>query len=114
MKNIIRISIISLILILSSCSNKQSIEYLLDLSEIADINYGNTIDGDSLYWIIYEEWYNDCKRHLLYIDKETYDSLEIVLEQFQKADLSERDSLNKTHEFKLIKDSEGLHLCSIR
>ena len=114
MKNIIRISIISLILILSSCSSKQSTEYLLNLSEVADISYGSTTDGDSLYWIIYEEWHNDCKRHLLYIDKETYDSLEVALGQFQKADLSERDSLNKTHEFKLIKDSEGLHLCSIR
>ena len=114
MRNIIRISIMSLILILSSCSNRQSTEYLLDLSEVADINYGSTTDGDSLYWIIYEEWHNDCKRHLLYIDKETYDSLEVVLEQFQKAESIERDNLNKTHGFKLIKDSEGLHLCSIR
>lgn len=112
--NIIRISMMSLILILSSCSNRQSTEYPLDLSEVADINYGSTIDGDSLYWIIYEEWHNDCKRHLLYIDKETYDSLEAVLEQFQKAELIERDSLNNTQGFKLIKDSEGLHLCSIR
>lgn len=114
MMNTIRISMMSLILILSSCSNRQSAEYLLDLSEVADINYGSTIDGDSLYWIIYEKWHNDCKRHLLYIDKETYDSLEVALEQFQKAESIERDSLNKTHGFKLIKDSEGLHLCSIR
>jgi hypothetical protein len=112
--NIIRISITSLILILSSCSNRQSTKYLLDLSEVAEINYGSTVDGDSLYWIIYEEWHNDCKRHLLYINKETYDSLEVTLKQFQKAELTERDSLNKTHGFKLIKDSEGLHLCSIR
>ncbi len=114
MRNIIRISIISLILILSSCTNRQSTEYLLDLSEVADINYGSTTDGDSLYWIIYEEWHSNCKRHLLYTDKETYDSLKVALEQFQKAKLVERDSLNKAHGFRLIKNSEGLHLCSIR
>jgi hypothetical protein len=113
MRNIINISIASLILILSSCI-KQSNEYPLDLSEIADINHGSTTDGDSLYWIIYEDWNNDSQRYLLYIDKETYDSLEFVVEQFQNADLQEKDSLNEVHGFTIIKDSGEPHLSSIR
>jgi hypothetical protein len=109
------IILVSLVAICSiSCRQSVHREFPMNLSEVVETNYGNTVDGDSMYWAIYEEWHNDCKRHLLYINKETYDSLEVVLEQFQKAESIERDSLNKTHGFKLIKDSEGLHLCSIK
>jgi hypothetical protein len=67
-----------------------------------------------MYWAIYEEWDNDCTRHLLYMNKETFDALELAVEKYNKAGLKERDSLNKKHEFTLLRDSEGLHMCSIR
>jgi hypothetical protein len=89
-------------------------EYPLDLADVVETGYGNTVDGDSMYWAIYEEWDNDCTRNLLYMDKETFDALESAVEEYNKAGLNERDSLNKKHEFTLLRDSEGLHLCSIR
>ena len=89
-------------------------EYSLDLADVVETGYGNTVDGDNMYWVIYEEWNNNSERHLLYTDKETFDSLERAVEHFNKFDIECRDSLNKLHGFKLIRDSEGLHLCSIR
>lgn len=88
-------------------------EYPLDLADVVETGYGNTVDGDNMYWVIYEEW-NNSERHLLYTDKETFDSLEKAVEHFNKFNIECRDSLNKLHGFKLIRDSEGLHLCSIR
>ena len=86
----------------------------LDLSNVVETGYGNTTDGDSMYWAIYEEWDNDCTRHLLYMNKETFDALELAVDEYNKAGLKERDSLNKKHKFTLLRDSEGLHMCSIR
>lgn len=97
-----------------SCSHRSSDEFRLDLADIVDTGYGNTTEGDSMCWAIYEELDNDCTRHLLYMNKETFDSLESAVEQFNKADLEKRDSLNNAHGFTLIRDSEGLHICSIR
>jgi hypothetical protein len=106
--------IILLILLMVSCIGKVSNEFMLDLAEVVETGYGNTVDGDSMYWAIYEEWDNDCQRHLLYMDKETYDSLESAVHRYNKADKDQKDSLNSTHGFILIRDSKGLHLSSIR
>lgn len=84
----------------------------MNLSEVVETGYGNTVDGDNMYWAIYEEWYNDCTRHLLYMDKETFDSLEKAVDIYNKLAPDDRDSYK--HGFKLIQDSEGLHICSIR
>ena len=109
------IAVSLLVICLTSCKNNYTTdEFRLDLSDVVDTGFGNTVDGDSMYWAIYEEWDNDCTRHLLYMDKETFDALETAVEEFNKAGLKERDSLNKKHEFTLLRDSEGLHLCSIR
>lgn len=99
---------------ITSCSNRQPNTFRLDLGEIVETGYGNTVDGDSMYWAIYEDWDNDCTRHLLYMDKETFDSLELCVEKFHKVDANTKDSLNNLHGFVLLRDSEGLHLCSIR
>lgn len=107
------ILVISLV-ILTSCSNSQQDTFKLDLADIVETGYSNTVDGDSMYWAIYEEWSHDCERHLLYMDRETFDSLESAVKKFHKAELEMRDSLNNTHGFTLLRDSEGLHLCSIR
>jgi len=107
------ILIISTVMIIS-CSSNQPNTLKLDLADVVETGYGNTVDGDSMYWAIYEEWSHDCKRHLLYMDKETFDSLESAVEEFHKADVNVRDSLNNLHGFTLLRDSEGLHLCSIR
>lgn len=112
---LIIIVISSLVTLLSGCkSNNYSQEIPLDLSDIVETGYGNTVDGDSMYWAIHEDWHNDCTRHLLYMDKETFDALESAVEEYNKAGLNERDSLNKKHKFTLLRDSEGLHMCSIR
>ena len=109
------ITISLLVFCLTSCKNKYtSTEFRLDLGDVVETGYGNTVDGDSMYWAIYEEWDNDCTRHLLYMDKETFDALESAVEEYNKAGLNERDSLNKKHKFTLLRDSEGLHMCSIR
>ena len=110
------IIIVSLLIIsLTSCKNKYTTtEFRLDLADVVETGCGNTVDGDSMYWAIYEEWDNDCTRHLLYMDKETFDALESVVEEYNKAGLNERDVLNKRHKFTLLRDSEGLHMCSIR
>lgn len=109
------ITISLLVIGLTSCKNKYtSTEFRLDLGDVVETGYGNTVDGDSMYWAIYEEWDNDCTRHLLYMDKITFDSLELAVEEFSKAGLEERDVLNSRHNFTLLRDSEGLHLCSKR
>ena len=109
------ITVSLLVIGLTSCKNKYTTtEFRLDLADVVDTGYGNTVDGDSMYWAIYEEWDNDCTRHLLYMDKETFDALEVAVEEFNKAGLKERDVLNNRHKFTLVRDSEGLHLCSIR
>ena len=109
-----RLILVIFTVILAGCSsNKQDI-FKLDLAKIVETGYGNTVDGDSMYWAIYEEWNYDCERHLLYMNKETFDSLESAVEKFHKAKLEMYDSLNNTHGFTLLRDSEGLHLCSIR
>ena len=109
------ITISLLVIGLTSCKNKYTTtEFRLDLADVVDTGYGNTVDGDSMYWAIYEEWDNDCTRHLLYMDKETFDALEVAVEEFNKAGLKERDVLNSRHNFTLLRDSEGLHLCSKR
>ena len=110
------IIIVSLLVIgLTSCKNKYTnTEFRLDLADVVETGYGNTVGGDSMYWAIYEEWDNDCTRHLLYMDKETFNALESAVEEYNKAGLNERDSLNNKHEFTLLRDSEGLHMCSIR
>ena len=109
------ITISLLVIGLTSCKNKYtSTEFRLDLADVVETGYGNTVDGDSMYWAIYEEWDNDCTRHLLYMDKITFDSLELAVEEFSKAGLEERDVLNNRHNFTLLRDSEGLHLCSKR
>ena len=107
------ILIISTVMIIC-CSSNQPNTFRLDLADVVETGYGNTVDGDSMYWAIYEEWSHDCQRHLLYMDKETFDSLESAIEEFHKADVSVRDSLNNLHRFTLLRDSEGLHLSSIR
>lgn len=105
--------LVSLITICSiNCRQSVPREFPMNLSEVVETNYGNTVDGDSMYWAIYEEWHNDCKRHLLYMDKETFDSLEKAVDKYHKLPIDERDTYN--HGFKLIQDSEGLHICSIR
>jgi hypothetical protein len=105
--------LVSLIAICSiSCRQSVPREFPMNLSEVVETNYGNTVDGDSMYWAIYEEWHSDCKRHLLYMDKETFDSLEKAVDKYHKLPVDERDTYN--HGFKLIQDSEGLHICSIR
>ena len=48
------------------------------------------------------------------MNKETFDALESAVEEYNKAGLKGRDSLNKKHEFTLLRDSEGLHMYSIR
>jgi len=112
---LIIIVISSLVTLLSGCkSNNYSQEIPLDLSDIVETGYGNTVDGDSMYWAIHEDWHNDCKRSLIYMDKETFDSLESAVDRFHKADIIHRDSLNIRHNFTLLRDSEGLHLRSIR
>lgn len=109
------ITISLLVIGLTSCKNKYtSTEFRLNLGDVVETGYGNTVDGDSMYWAIYEEWDNDCTRHLLYMDKITFDSLELAVEEFNKAGLEERDVLNSRHNFTLLRDSEGLHLCSKR
>lgn len=108
----ILVSLITICLV--SCKQPVPREFPMNLSEVVETNYGNTVDGDSMYWAIYEEWDNDCTRHLLYMNKETFDALELAVEKYNKAGLKERDSLNKKHEFTLLRDSEGLHMCSIR
>ena len=87
-------------------------KFELDLSNVVETGYGNTTDGDSMYWAIYEEWYDDSKRHLLYMNKETFDSLERAVVEYNKLPIEDRDSFE--HGFKLTEDSEGLHICSIR
>lgn len=107
------ITVSLLVIGLTSCKNKYTTtEFKLDLADVVETGYGNTVDGDSMYWAIYEEWHNDCKRHLLYMDKETFDSLEKAVDKYHKLPIDERDTYN--HGFKLIQDSEGLHICSIR
>ena len=109
------ITILLLVIGLTSCKNNYtSTEFRLDLGDVVETGFGNTVDGDSMYWAIYEEWDNDCTRHLLYMDKTTFDSLELAVEEFSKAGLTERDVLNSRHNFTLLRDSEGLHLCSKR
>ena len=109
------ITVSLLINCLTSCKNNNNLnEFRLDLANVIETGYGNTVDGDSMCWAIYEEWDNDCTRHLLYMNKETFDALELAVEKYNKAGLKERDSLNKKHEFTLLRDSEGLHMCSIR
>jgi hypothetical protein len=109
------ITVSLLVIGLTSCKNKcTTTEFRLDLADVVETGYGNTVDGDSMYWAIYEEWDNDCTRHLLYMDKETFNALELAVDKYNKAGLKERDSLNKKHEFTLLRDSEGLHMCSIR
>ena len=109
------ITVSLLVICLTSCKNNYTTdEFRLDLADVVDTGFGSTVDGDSMYWAIYEEWDNDCTRHLLYMDKETFDALEAAVEKYNKAGLKERDSLNKKHEFTLLRDSEGLHMCSIR
>ena len=98
---------------ITSCRQHTSTnEFPMNLSEVVETGYSNTVDGDSMYWAIYEEWYNDCTRHLLYMDKKTFDSLEKAVDEYNKLPLGERVSYK--HGFKLIQDSEGLHICSIR
>ena len=107
------ITVSLLVIGLTSCKNKYTTtEFRLDLADVVETGYGNTVDGDNMYWVIYEEWYNDCTRHLLYMDKETFDSLEKAVDEYNKLPLDDRDSYK--HGFKLIQDSEGLHICSIR
>ena len=109
------ITVSLLVIGLTSCKyNYINTEFRLDLADVVETGYGSTVDGDSMYWAIYEEWDNDCTRHLLYMDKETFDALESVVEEYNKAGLNERDVLNKRHKFTLLRDSEGLHMCSIR
>ena len=109
-----RLLLVIPIVMITSCSNKEYDTFRLNLADVVETSYGNTVDGDSMYWAIYEEWDNNCTRHLLYMDKETFDSLESAVERFHKVDIELRDSMNKTHGFTLVRDSEGLHLCSIR
>ena len=102
-----------LVTCITSCNGYSSPnEFPMNLSEIVETGYGNTVDGDNMYWAIYEEWHNDCTRHLLYMDKETFDSLEKAVDIYNKLAPDDRDSYK--HGFKLIQDSEGLHICSIR
>ena len=109
------ITVSLLVIGLTSCKNKYTTtEFRLDLADVVDTGFGNTVDGDSMYWAIYEEWDNDCTRHLLYMNKETFNALESAVEKYNKAEFKERDSLNKKHEFTLLRDSEGLHMYSIR
>ena len=104
-----------LALLLLSCKpDNYNREIPLDLSEIIETGCGNTIDGDSMYWAIHEDWYNNGKRSYIYMDKETFDSLESAVDEYHKADIIYRDSLNTKHVFTLLRDSEGLHLRSIR
>ena len=109
------ITVSLLVIGLTSCKNKYTTtEFRLDLVDVVETGYGNTVDGDSMYWAIHEDWHNDCKRSLIYMDKETFDSLESAVDRFHKADIIHRDSLNIRHNFTLLRDSEGLHLRSIR
>ena len=111
---VVIIIIAVVVALMTGCSLSKQDEFKLDLSNVVETGYGNTTDGDNMYWVIYEEWDNDCTRHLLYMDKETFDALEAAVEIFHRADLKKRDSLNNAHSFTLFRDSEGLHLGSIR
>ena len=115
------ISIITLVIIISavtiyitSHSIQKYDEYPLDLAEIIETAFSNTVDGDSMYWAIYEDIYHDGHRSILYMDKQTFDSLEKAVYIFNKVDLDLRDSINTHHGFIIVRDSEGLHLCSTR
>ena len=97
------------------CSYRHKpIEYKLNLSDIVETGYGNTLDGDSMYWAIYEEWNNDSRRHFLYMDKETFDSLEVAVTAYNNYPTECHDSINNSHNFVLIKDKEGLHISKIK
>lgn len=108
------IVIIFLLAVFAGCSRNNSVEFKLDLANIVETGYGNTIDGDSMYWAIYEDWNKDSKRCLLYMDKQTFDSLETVVAKFNNYPVEYRDSVNNIHGFTLIEDSKGLHISSIK